>query len=123
MEPTRPLARRRLERAIDAALGGNSTQEPSNLAQIQRKLSTLSQEKRFLLYAYLVHEPEHLTSQEIALGIKDLHSNVLRNLHVLTAERMLDVRKDADTGICRYAVDRVVAGQLSEFFAAGRTGE
>lgn len=63
-----------------------------------------------------MEEAGYLTSQDIAFKIKDQHSNVLRNLHVLVSEKLFLVVRDEETGICRYAVNPGIAKQLSEFF-------
>lgn len=117
MEPSRPLANRRLLQAIEVALATSDPVEIMGLADLQRKISVLSQEKRFLTFATMMREPRYLTSQEIATKIRDQHSNVLRNLHALVAERMMLVQRDEDTGICRYAVNRDLTGQISVFFS------
>lgn len=117
MEPTRPLAKRRLLKAIDEALGGSDPTESLSVAELQRKFAVLSQEKRFLTFAVMLRESDYLTSQEIAFKIKDQHGNVVRNLHVLVAERLFLVLRDEDTGICRYAINRAVTRQISAFFA------
>jgi RNase P/RNase MRP subunit POP5 len=117
MEPSRPLANRRLLQAIEVALASSDPVEVLSLAELQRKMAVLSQEKRFLTFAAMMREAGYLTSQEIATKIRDQHSNVLRNLHALVAERLMLVQRDEDTGICRYAVNRDLTGQISVFFS------
>ncbi|OHV17579.1 hypothetical protein BK022_04655 [Methylorubrum extorquens] len=116
MEPSRPFASRRLLRAIEAALGRDGSITPLSLAELPKKMGVLSQEKRFLTFTFLLHAPSALTSQEIAEAIKDQHSNVLRNLHVLTAENLLVVEQDPVTSIYRYAINRITVGQIVAYF-------
>lgn len=116
MGPTRPLAKRRLLQAVEAALGNDDPVVSLGIAEIQRKLAALAQEKRFLTFAFLMHATGHLTSQEIATAIRDQHSNVMRNLHVLVAERLVAVRRDAETGIYQYAANGDMVRQLAAFF-------
>src|SRR5262245_52564620 len=105
MEPSRPLARRRLEAAIEKVLGASEAESVS-LYGLRTKLSVLSQEKRFLLFLFLMNEEGCFTSQEIAVAIRDQRSNVIRNLNVLLSERIVIAERDAASGVVRFAINR-----------------
>lgn len=116
-EPTRPLAKRRLEEAITRALNLPDPQAAANCADLRRILALISQEKRFLLFMFLMHREELLTDYEIADAIRDQRSNVVRNIHAFISEGLLMVRRDPTTGIVRFRVNREIAGRLSQLFA------
>jgi hypothetical protein len=111
MEPSRPLAKRRLEAAIERALG-TSEAESFSLYELRTKLSVLTQEKRFLLFLFLMKREGYFSSQEIAESIQDQHSNVVRNLSALLTERIVIARRDAATGIGRFAINRPLLNRL-----------
>ncbi|MEA1832011.1 hypothetical protein U8607_07935 [Methylobacterium durans] len=117
MDPSRPLAKRRLLQAIENAFGADDPIRNLSLAELQKKLVALAQEKRFLTFAFLMRAMGHLTSQEIVTAIRDQLSNVLRNLHALVAERLIAVQQDDETGIYRYAVNGDIVRQLAAFFS------
>ncbi|TGD94566.1 hypothetical protein [Methylobacterium nonmethylotrophicum] len=121
MEPSRPLAKRRLLQAIETALGEADILRNLEIAELQKKISVLSQEKRFLTFTCLLHQKKPLTSQEIATKIKDQHSNVQRNLHVLVAEKIFLVERDPITGIHRFSINRRLTNFMSEFFRGDQT--
>jgi hypothetical protein len=118
MEPSRPLAKRRLENAIERALG-ESEAESFSLYDLRTKLSVLTQEKRFLLFLFLMRHEKYFSSQELAGAIQDQHSNVVRNLNALLSERIATADRDAATGIVRFAINRSLLNRLSRFFATG----
>ena len=116
MNPSRPLAKRRLEAALEQTIGA-SQEESLSLYALRTKLSVLAQEKRFLLFIYMMTQDAARSSQELATAIRDQHSNVTRNLNVLLLERIVVARKDLVTGIARFTVNRNLLMQLSRFFA------
>jgi hypothetical protein len=118
MAPSRPLAKRRLEAAIERALGSTEA-ESFSLYGLRTKLSVLTQEKRFLLFLFLMKQEGYLSSQELADAVRDQHSNVLRNLNALLSERIVIADRDPTTGIVRFAINRSFLNRLSHFFAAG----
>jgi hypothetical protein len=103
MAPSRPLAKRRLEAAIERALGSTEA-ESFSLYGLRTKLSVLTQEKRFLLFLFLMKQEGYLSSQELADAVRDQHSNVLRNLNALLSERIVIADRDPTTGIVRFAI-------------------
>jgi hypothetical protein len=116
MNPSRPLAKRRLETALEQTIGA-SQEESLSLYALKTKLSVLAQEKRFLLFIYMMTQDVARSSQELATAIQDQHSNVTRNLNVLLLERIVVARKDFVTGIPRFTVNRNLLMQFSRFFA------
>jgi hypothetical protein len=116
MEPSRPLAKRRLEAAIEKALGASEA-ESFSLYELRTKLSLLAQEKRFLLFLFLMRREGYFSSQELAEAIQDQHSNVVRNLNALLSEHIAVANRDAVTGIVRFGINRPLLSQLSRFFA------
>jgi hypothetical protein len=116
MEPSRPLAKRRLEAAIEKALGASEA-ESFSLYGLRTKLSLLSQEKRFLLFLFLMRREGYFSSQELAEAIQDQHSNVVRNLSALLSEHIALAKRDAVTGIVRFGINRPLLMRLSRFFA------
>jgi hypothetical protein len=117
MEPSRPLAKRRLEVAIERTLGASEA-ESFSLYELRTKLSVLTQEKRFLLFLFLMQREGYFSSQELATAIQDQHGNVIRNLNALLSERIIIADRDPATGIVRFAINRSLLNRLSRFFAA-----
>jgi hypothetical protein len=114
MEPSRPLAKRRLEAAIEKALGASKA-ESFSLYQLRTKLSVLTQEKRFLLFLCLMRREGYFSSQELAEAIQDQHSNVVRNLNALLSEHIAVANRDAVTGIVRFGINRPLLSIVSLF--------
>lgn len=120
MEPSRPLAARRLQEAIARALGPNAQSVPNDVAGLRRTLSVIVQEKRYALVMFLKHRDAFLTDYEIAEGLRDARSNVARNLHVLLTERVVIARRDPETRIVRFRINPQLMDQLAELFHMGR---
>ena len=117
MEPTRPLAKRRLEQAIDRILVGPASKRSAPaVANLRRILALIGQEKRFLLFLFLREQTHFLTDYEIAFAIKDQRSNVVRNLHAFVAEGLVTPRRDPDTKIPSFRMDARVLEELSDLF-------
>src|SRR5215211_2225376 len=116
MEPTRPLAKRRLEQAIERVLMGFPPERSARaVANLRRVLALISQEKRFLLFLFLREQTRFLTDYEIASAIKDQRSNVVRNLHAFVAEGLVTPRRDPDTKIPSFRMDPRVLYQRPSF--------
>lgn len=115
MEPSRPLAKRRLEHALEKSIGVSEA-ESLSLNTLRRKLGVLSQEKRFLMFLFLMRREGYFTSQDIALGIEDIHSNVQRNLHALLKEGLVLAHRDAASGIARFSINRPMLEEIAAFF-------
>ena len=115
MEPSRPLARKRLDRALEEILA-TGPEQPREFAfsELRRKLALISQEKRFILILYLMQESAPLTDYEIATAIRDRRSNVVRNLYALVSEHIVLPSRDPTTGIVRYRIDSGTMRALSE---------
>jgi hypothetical protein len=115
MEPTRPIAQKRLDRALEEILA-NGADRPQDFtfSDLRRKLDLISQEKRFMLVLYLMRERHPLTDYEIATGIRDHRSNVVRNLHALVSEYIVLASRDEVTGIVRYEINRRTMSALSD---------
>jgi hypothetical protein len=117
MEPTRPLAKRRLEQAIERFLIGPAPERSAPaVANLRRVLALISQEKRFVLFLFLREQTGFLTDYEIATAIKDRRSNVLRNLHAFVAEGLVVPRRDPDTKIPSFRLDPRILERLSDLF-------
>jgi hypothetical protein len=117
MEPTRPLAKRRLEQAIERSLVGPAPKRSAPaVAKLRRVLALISQEKRFLLFLFLREQTEFLTDYEIAFAIKDQRSNVVRNLHAFVTEGLVTPRRDPDTKIPSFRMDARLLEDLSDLF-------
>jgi hypothetical protein len=116
METSRPLAKRRLEAAIEKALEASEA-ESFSLYELRTKLSLLTQEKRFLLFLCLMRREGYFSSRELAEAIQDQHSNVLRNLNALLSERIAVANRDPVTGIVRFGINRPLLTRWSRFFA------
>ena len=115
MEPTRPIALKRLDRALSEVLSEEYRPDDTfSYSELRRKLELISQEKRFLLVIYLLHEPSSRTAYEIAEAIKDHKNNVIRNLHVLVSERLALPSRDETTGIVRFRINPDLMQILSE---------
>jgi hypothetical protein len=115
MDSSRPIAQKRLDRALEVILSGSADQ-PREFAfsDLRRKLDLISQEKRFMLVMYLLRETSSCTDYEIATAVRDQRSNVVRNLHVLVSERIVLPSRDETTGIVRYQINRRMMDALSE---------
>lgn len=115
MEPSRPIAQKRLDRALEEILVSGAEQ-PRRFAysDLRRKLDLISQEKRFMLVLYLMREIEARTDFEIATGVRDQWSNVVRNLHALVSEAIVTPSSDEVTGIVRSEIGRATMNALSE---------
>ena len=115
MEPSRPLARKRLDRALEEILVTGSGQ-PRDVAfsDLRRKLSLISQERRFILVMYLMRETAPATDYDIATAIRDRRSNVVRNLYALVAEHIVVPSREDTTGIVHYKINRRTMDVLSE---------
>jgi hypothetical protein len=73
MEPTRPLAKRRLEQAIERFLIGSAPERSAPaVANLRRVLALISQEKRFLLFLFLREQTRFLTDYEKGLWSPDV---------------------------------------------------
>lgn len=119
MEPTRPLASRRLEQAITVALGSGTRSRSREIADLRRVLAVIAQEKRYLLFLFLKRRNEYLTDYEIAEGIRDVRSNVAKNLHAFLVERVVTVERDPETRIARFRINESLVDSLAELFQVG----
>ena len=120
MEPTRPIALKRLDRALSEVLSEEYRQDDTfSYSELRRKLELISQEKRFLLVMYLLHEPSSRTAYEIAEAIKDHKTNVIRNLHVLVSERLALPSRDETTRIVRFCINHDLMQRLSDLLKPG----
>jgi hypothetical protein len=115
MQPTRPIALKRLDRALSEVLSEECRPDDTfSYSELRRKLELISQEKRFILVMYLLQEPSSRTAYEIAEAIKDHKNNVIRNLHVLVSERLALPSRDETTGIIRFRINQDLMQRLSE---------
>jgi hypothetical protein len=123
MEPTRPLAKKRLEQAIERLLGDPPREtSPAGLADLRRIVALIGQEKRFLLFLFLKQQREFLTDYEIAAAIKDQRSNVVRNLYAFVSEGLVVVRRDEATRIPSFRLNEDLLQRLSELFRSDIPG-
>jgi hypothetical protein len=117
MEPTRPLAKKRLEHAIERILGSSALGTSAvDLVNLRRIVALLGQEKRFLLFLFLKDQNEFLTHYEMAAAIRDQRSNVIRNLYAFIAEGLVIARRDEETRIPSFRINGEVLERLSELF-------
>jgi hypothetical protein len=112
---SRPVAQKRLDRALEEILtSGPDRPRQFAYSDLRRKLNVIAQEKRFMLVLYLMCEIEARTDYEIATGVRDQRSNVVRNLHALVSEYIVTPRRDEVTGIIRYKINHRTMNALSE---------
>jgi hypothetical protein len=121
METLRPRATRRLRQTLTGALDETDRIEPADIAVLLGRISALAHEVRFLIYAILVNHDGALSAKAIAALSRQRTSTVLRNLHLLIAERLVDVEDDGRGGRF-FAADRSEAAKLAAFFV-GRADE
>jgi hypothetical protein len=115
MEPSRPLARKRLDRALEEILvTGSDERRDLAFSDLRRKLALISQEKRFILVMYLMRETAPATDYDIATAIRDRRSNVVRNLYALVAEHIVVPSREDTTGTVHYKINRRTMDALSE---------
>jgi len=81
------------------------------------------QEKRFLLVVFLTRRDGYHSSQDLASGIQDNHSNVICNLNMLASAGIVIADREPATGIVRLAINRGLLQNLEEFFATGALKE
>jgi hypothetical protein len=116
---SRPIAQKRLDRALEEILAsGPDQRQHFAYSDLRRKLNVIAQEKRFMLVLYLMREIEARTDYEIATGVRDQRSNVVRNLHALVSEYIVTPRRDEVTGIVRYRINHRTMNDLSELLRA-----
>jgi hypothetical protein len=117
MEPTRPLAKRRLENAIERVLGAKALGTSAvGLADLRRIVALIGQEKRFLLFLFLKQQTGFLTDYEIAAAINESRSNVVRNLYAFVSEGLVFPRRDKTTKIPSFRINAEVLQSLTELF-------
>ena len=121
METLRPRATRRLRQTLEDALDEADRVEPADVAVLLGRISALAHEVRFLIYAILVRHDGALSAKALAALSRQRTSTVLRNLHLLIAERLVMVEDDGRGGRF-FAADGNEAANLAAFFA-GRTEE
>ena len=114
METTRPRANRRLRQALEGLIRSRESISRLGIAELLGRISALSNDKRFLIFAIILQRDEGVSSQEIAKSIGERHSSVLRHIHVLIAEKLVLVRT-GDTDDRTYAVDRETTRSLASF--------
>jgi hypothetical protein len=121
MEPSRPIARKRLDAALEKILSGGADHSGCYpLSDLRRKLAMISQERRFMLVMVLMQQTLPQTEYELAEATRDLKSNVIRNLHVLVAEGIAIPTRDEATHIVRYRINNDLLKALSDLFGRGR---
>lgn len=116
METLRPRATRRLRQTLTGALDEADRIEPADVAVLLGRISALAHGVRFLIYAILVRHDGALSAKAIAALSRQRTSTVLRNLHVLIAERLVEVEDDGRGGRF-FSADRDEAAKLATFFA------
>ncbi|EIZ87206.1 hypothetical protein WYO_0070 [Methylobacterium sp. GXF4] len=116
METLRPRATRRLRQTLTGALDEADRIEPADVAVLLGRISALAHGVRFLIYAILVRHDGALSAKAIAALSRQRTSTVLRNLHVLIAERLIEVEDDGRGGRF-FSADRSEAAKLAAFFA------
>ena len=117
MGHSHPLANKRLQEAIAAALGPDARFGRADPTTLRRVLCSVTQEKRFIVLMFMKQSDAWLTDYEIADGVRDLRANVKRNLYVLLAERVVLAKRDSATGIVRFRINRDVMEQLAGVFS------
>jgi uridine kinase len=120
MEPSRPVARKRLDAALEKILS-DGADHPGRyaLSDLRRKLAVIAQERRFMLVLFLMQQTLPRPEYELAEATRDLKSNVVRNLHVLVAEGIVIPTRDETTRIVRYSINRDLLKELSDLFRRG----
>lgn len=121
METRRPQATRRLRQTLSDALDEADRIEPADIAVHLGRISALAHEVRFLIFALLVRHEGSLSAKAIAALSRQRTSTVLRNLHMLIAEQLIEVEDDGKGGRF-FAANRNEATKLAAFFA-GRSDE
>lgn len=121
METLRPRATRRLRQTLTGALDEADRIDPADVAVLLGRISALAHEVRFLIYAILIRQDHALSAKAIAALCRQRTSTVLRNLHVLIAERLIEVEDDGKGGRF-FAADKDEAAKLAAFFV-GRAEE
>jgi hypothetical protein len=117
MEPSRPLARKRLDRTLEKMLSSNREQLVGYaFSDLRRKLAVISGERRFILVMFLMENNLPRTEYELAEATNDLKSNVIRNLHALVSEGIVVPIRDEVTRIVRYSINRDLLRALSTLF-------
>jgi hypothetical protein len=117
MEPSRPIARKRLDRLLEQVLpwsSGLAQEDSFAFSDLRRKLDLIAQERRFVPVMYLLRKASSRTDYEVAEAIRDLKSNVVCNLHALVALRVVLPSRNETTGIIRYRINREVMDALSD---------
>jgi hypothetical protein len=122
METLRPRATRRLRQTLSDALDETDRVEPADVAVLVGRISALAHEVRFLIYAILVHHEGSLSDKAIASLSRQRTSTVLRNLHLLIAERLVTVESDG-RGNRFFAANKDEAAKLAAFFAGRAEGD
>jgi hypothetical protein len=114
------MARDRLDRILANKAGLNLADDHKlgiSCDAIRRKLITLVQEKRFLIYALLRTAPVHgLTQKEIAAAIGTGGDRFEFHLSALCRERILLVTRD-DARVARFRINPVFASAAARFLA------
>ncbi|QRM34370.1 hypothetical protein [Microvirga sp. VF16] len=120
MEPSRPLAKKRLDKALERILqSGEPDPRTYGYSDLRKKLSIISQERRFMLFLYMKQNRIPHTADELAEATEDLKSTVIKNLHVFVAEGIVHPARNATTGVVRYTINEELLRVLSDLFQTG----
>ena len=117
MEPTRPLAKKRLDQALERILqSGHADPRTYSYSELRKKLSVISQERRFILFLYLKKNRAPHTADELAEATEDLKSNVIKNMHAFVSEGIVHPTRNKATGVVRYTINEELLQVLSDLF-------
>lgn len=120
MEPSRPLAKKRLDKALERILqSGEPDPRAYGYSELRKKLSIISQERRFMLFLYMKQNRVPHTAYELAEATEDLKSTVIKNLHVFVSEGIVHPTRNATTGVVRYTINEELLRALSDLFQTG----
>lgn len=112
---SRPRVGRRLVQSIERRLGADPSLSLT-LAQLRKKLSILTQEKRFLIFLFLMSNgTRSFSADQLTTALHERRGNIVRNLHMLVAENIVLLRQE-ETSV-HFSINRKLVFWLSEVFS------